>query len=192
MHNMFPAFSTTDYLTWGISIAESHISIGVISMWKKTWISNVKCFNVICRTLSTRPARHYVTMTNRDKSWVTPLVKHLINEKWSAFRCRNWVVYHHLKQKLRREIHKAKTSWVGKTKASSRNLWSFVNSILNKKTNNSIDTLLRNFSSMEEVFEELKNVLLPNSTGKSEVNPNYGFSSNGWNPVILREKSMVN
>ena len=41
---------------------------------------------------------------------------------------------------------------------------------------------------MEEVFEELKNVLLPNSTGKSEVNPNYGFSSNGWNPVITERE----
>ena len=135
---------------------------------------------------------NYVTLSNQEKSWMTPLGKHMINEKWHAFRCRNWPVYHHLKQKLRNEIYKAKMSWAGKTKASSKNLWSFVNSIVSKKTNVSIDNLLRNYSSVDKFFEELKNALLAVSTSNNaHLNLDYGTSRNGWNPVIAEREVYV-
>lgn len=67
------------------------------------------------------------------------MVKYLINEKWHTFQCRNSVVCHHLKQRLWTEICIAKMFSPAKTKASRKNLWNFVNSILSKKTSKVFD-----------------------------------------------------
>ena len=40
------------------------------------------------------------------KEWITPLIKHLINERWKAYREYNWPQYNHLKMKIKNEIKK--------------------------------------------------------------------------------------
>ena len=63
-----------------------------------------------------------VIMTSDDKQWMSPLTKILINEKWMAFRSRNWAKYH-LKQKVKVEIAKAKAIWAKKMKKSTNSVW---------------------------------------------------------------------
>jgi hypothetical protein len=68
-----------------------------------------------------------VIMTNKDKSWMTPKIKYLINDRWYAFRSRNWPVYMHLKDKIKREIVHAKKAWAKKASDNVKQLWSVIN-----------------------------------------------------------------
>ena len=52
--------------------------------------------------------KYNITNSANDKQWITPPCKHLINEKWKAFRVGNWAKYNHLKDKVKIEIRKAK------------------------------------------------------------------------------------
>ena len=45
----------------------------------------------------------YIPMTSNDKGWITPLTKHLINERWAAYRAKDWNRYNFLKNKVRQE-----------------------------------------------------------------------------------------
>ena len=60
-----------------------------------------------------------VHMTDRDKQWLTPLFKLLINDRWRAYRMKNWALYNHLKAKVKAEIVKAKRSWANKLQIRS-------------------------------------------------------------------------
>ena len=55
-----------------------------------------------------------VFLTSKDKYWMTPVTKLLINEKWSAFRSKHWEKYKFLKVKVTEEIKKAKSLWAQK------------------------------------------------------------------------------
>lgn len=76
--------------------------------------------------------RHTVCITTKDKSWITPLTKHMINEKWKAYRMQNWMKFNHFKRKVRKEIGKAKTLWAEKLKSSNFGLWKLANHISGK------------------------------------------------------------
>ena len=60
-----------------------------------------------------------VTMTNNDKAWMTPLTKSLINDRWTAFRQKNWKRYDYLKLKVKEEILHAKRILAEKLAAAS-------------------------------------------------------------------------
>lgn len=64
-----------------------------------------------------------VYMTSKDKGWMTPVTKLLINEKWQAYRQKNWSKYNHLKTKVQTEITKAKDNWAQRLKQSNYGLW---------------------------------------------------------------------
>lgn len=46
-------------------------------------------------------------MSNKDKPWLTPLIKAMIDDRWTAYREKDWARYNHLKCKVRSEIMKA-------------------------------------------------------------------------------------
>lgn len=77
----------------------------------------------ICHLLEKSIPKKTVVMSSKDKSWMTPLTKLLINEKWNAFHAKKWEVYSHLKEKVRREIIKAKEKWATELKATPHGLW---------------------------------------------------------------------
>lgn len=89
---------------------------------------------------------HFVTFTEKNKPWITPLVKHLINERWRAYRERNFPLYNHLKQKVRKEIEKSKLIWSKKMK--SRDMWKIVNETLARKTGDPMKSLYCRFDSI--------------------------------------------
>ena len=69
---------------------------------------------------------HAVYFTNADAPWITSMIKHLINQRWEAFRARNWTRYYSLKAKVKKEILKAKKNYFRKKSESVKGLWSYV------------------------------------------------------------------
>ena len=82
--------------------------------------------SILCFMADTLIPVSYTKHTARDKPWITPLVKSLINSRWVAFRLGHMTTYNHLKLKVRREIEKAKIAWT--KRAANKNIWSAVNS----------------------------------------------------------------
>ena len=70
-----------------------------------------------------------VLISSRDKPWMTPILKLLIDKRWRAFREGNWAAYIHYKAKVSTEIKNAKRIWCQKKLKSPRGLWSVVNSL---------------------------------------------------------------
>ena len=89
---------------------------------------NGKCaafYEIFYSALSVIPCRDIVIYEN-DKPWITPVLKKLIEDRWIAFRSRNWPVYNHLKEKVKTEIFKAKQSWSNKILSRDKNVWNVV------------------------------------------------------------------
>ena len=55
--------------------------------------------------------RNEVILTPNDKPWISPLLKHLINQRWTAYRNKDFARYNHLKVKIKKEILHAKMEW---------------------------------------------------------------------------------
>ena len=73
-------------------------------------VSDEKCnifYEAIDEALRTIPYS-YVEMSPRDEPWVTPLLKHLINCRYEAYRLGQLDKYNHLKIKIKKEIEKQK------------------------------------------------------------------------------------
>jgi len=87
-----------------------------------------KCafFNNTLQILLKKIPQYKIRMTDKDKQWITPLCKHIINCRWKAFRERNWPMYTHYKDKLKEEIIRAKKIWVNKCKTSKSQIWNVV------------------------------------------------------------------
>ena len=68
-----------------------------------------------------------VFMTEADAPWMTPLIKFLIDKRWSAYRSRNWSLYNNLKLKVKQEIWRAKKRFFCKKAKTVKGLWSYVN-----------------------------------------------------------------
>ena len=100
-----------------------------------------------------------VIMTSNDKQWMTPLTKMFINDKWNAYRSRDWPKYHHLKEKVRKEITKAKALWANKMKDSTHGLWKLVKAVKGKshsKLVSSASDLNSPFSLAEKIARSLQ------------------------------------
>jgi len=116
-----------------------------------------------------------VTTTSRDKEWITPLCKHLINLRWKSFHEKDFIKYRHYKEKVKSEIVKSKALWADKCKRSPSGLWQFV-----KKSNPSSR---RNILSLKHNNEDLGSFL-------DRVNKELtqSFSSNDISNLCISEK----
>lgn len=85
-------------------------------------------YEKIEKALSVIPC-HFIQMTPRDKPWVTPILKHLINCRYEAYRNRQMEKYEHYKTKVKNEIQKAKSLWIDKLKTSKGGIWKAVRTI---------------------------------------------------------------
>lgn len=132
-----------------------------------------------------------VEMRVSDKPWVTPLLKHLINKRFEAFRCRNFALYKHLKSKIKIEIDKAKQLWSKKIMQRNQGIWSISTAQYNKKALHSkLSNLLLEFSSLSEAVNAINDVFskvftIPNvQQSKSRPVCNVGSSLLNWNPEV--------
>ena len=100
----------------------------------------------------------YVTFTNDTKPWITPVVKKLINERWKAYREKNFALYNHLKTKVKYEMKKSKMIWAQKLKG--QNVWSVVKEIRNQKTGDSMKSLYYKFGTIQTAAEVINHKLV--------------------------------
>lgn len=99
----------------------------------------------------------FASCTSRDKAWISPFVKTLINQRWAAYRARNFPLFNHLKVKVRHEIQKAKVAWVNKAK--SKNLWKAVNTALGKNSTDPMMSLYSQYPDAESAASAINNAL---------------------------------
>lgn len=90
----------------------------------------------------------FVQSSKNDKPWMTPMIKHLINLRWAAFRNKRFIIYDNLKRKIKVEINKAKMKWGLRAKQSPRDLWRVVN-IATGRNKNKLDHVVQKFSNIE-------------------------------------------
>ena len=74
-----------------------------------------------------------VSFTPRDKPWITPVLKKLIEDRWEAYRMRNWPVFNHLKMKVKHEIMRSKQAWSEKVLRRDKHIWNVVRDFQGKK-----------------------------------------------------------
>ena len=112
---------------------------------------------------------HYVTFTKNDKPWMTPVLKVLIQQRWCAFRAKNWTMYNHFKLRVKQEIVKAKSLWAEKQRRSAKGIWNVVNELRGKRISDPMARSIEEFSSMRDFLEELSSVFEKNFNSDEDV-----------------------
>ena len=100
---------------------------------------------------------HSVLMTSRDKPYVTPLIKSLINLRWTAYRQRNFPLYIHLRDKVKKLLSAEKLRWAQKAHHGPKEMWKVVNEVTGSKSSKSsaIDFIVKQFTSPQIAAEEI-------------------------------------
>ena len=96
---------------------------------------NEKCEafnNILFDAMSVIP-QCLVSFTKRDKPWITPVLKKLIQDRWTAYRTKNWPLFNHLKTKVKSEILRAKKTWSERILHRDKNVWNIVRDLKGKK-----------------------------------------------------------
>ena len=100
-----------------------------------------------------------------DKSWMTPITKSLINDKWDAYRNKDWPRFNHLKEKVRTEVKKAKEIWSKRLRRSNYGLWQLTKHLSGKKLSKRTGILLSNTASPEQIAEDIANTMTSTNAG---------------------------
>lgn len=75
-----------------------------------------------------------VVMTNGDKDWLTPLTKSLIDQRWEAYRRKEWDKYNSLKVKVKAEILKSKQLFLSRLKSDKHRVWQLLDQLSGRKS----------------------------------------------------------
>ena len=121
----------------------------------------------------------YVTFTCNDKPWVTPVLKHLINLRWRAYRTQNWGLFVHYKKKVRDEIDKAKRLWVQRNTNTSKNLWKVVNEVRGKELSGDYDALINNERGLQYFLIKLQCELSKHFNNSTNVDSDF-YQDEPW------------
>jgi len=104
--------------------------------------------NALQLSIDTLPS-FKLKMSSKDKEWITPICKNLINLRWKSYKQQDFELYNHYKNKVKEEILKAKQKWAYKCK-NKFGLWSFVNKSAPKNT-----ALIQSLKREEESIPDL-------------------------------------
>ncbi len=131
-----------------------------------------------------------IAITSNDKSWMTPVTKSLIIDKWSAYRRGDWGKYNHLKKKVREEILKSKQIWAEKCTKNANGLWKLVKQITKKE--NMENRLWLNNALSGETIANLRNDLQHHYDSSclpvvSDI-PVFSNCDNDWNITITEHQ----
>ena len=150
----------------------SHISDFLTELSKTNWLMmyhltdiNEKCsflYKTLYACLEKIP-KQKVSLTQRDKPWITPLCKHLINQRWAAYRQRNFALYNLYKIKVKKEIEKCKTITFNKLSKNSRGFWKLINDYRKSPSTNSSEV------SANDLNNFLCDVFLPKTPSDSTI-----------------------
>ena len=160
--------------------------------WHRFYLSEnsleLKCqmfCDVIRDALSKIPFT-FVPMTPTDKPWMTPLLKHLINCRFQAYRSGQFEKFNYFKFKVKREIVAAKKNWILKLKNSGQGVWKAAGNSRFIASSNSL-RLFSLFSSPKEIANAL-NSTFASSFFPSSVPVNIpDFNGRSWQINITQE-----
>jgi hypothetical protein len=155
---------------------------------------DVKCdlFYDLLRPALDRIPFTYIEITDKDKPWMTPLLKLLINRRYDAYRQGHYDKYNHFKNKVRVEVLKAKSAWLQRLKQKPYGIWKAVKSVSTKPV--STHGLANQFPSASGVADALNSAFSsvftsPNS--HADQSDERMFSTNGeaWIVEITVERT---
>ena len=110
----------TDSVVWGTvyDLYESNINAFVRMLSTFDWCPVYSSYDVhfICNFIYNAISEAFkrcipstvVSHTSKDKPWMTPVLKSLINARWNAFRDRDFEKFNHYKVKVKTELIRAK------------------------------------------------------------------------------------
>ena len=97
------------------------------------------------------------------------MFKSLINKRWHAFRCGNWILYEHYKAKVKLELPRAKRIWSEKQSQMSRGLWTWSKDQQGSRCKNPWSRLLQEFGSYEILLTRLTEEFREGFNGNEDV-----------------------
>ena len=126
--------------------------------------------------------RTSVYMTARDKPWMSPHLKNMINLRWKAYRSRNFTEYNRLKNVIQKEIIQAKRRWIARSSNSANTLWKTVNEFSGKRKGRSLDPLLSKHKDMTSALNHLNSIFCEVFQAKQQAHlPN---DDSDWAPLV--------
>ena len=132
------------------------------------------CLSCIPKTL--------VYMTPRDKPWMSPHLKLLINLRWNAFRIRDFPEYNRLKRATCDAIQNAKRKWVERSYESTNGLWRTVGEFSGKKRGRPLDPILSKHPDLVSALNHL-NLIFTEVFGPKQDAPLPSDQSD-WSPLF--------
>jgi hypothetical protein len=127
-----------------------------------------------------------ILITNSDAPWMTPFIKFLIDNRWKAYRRRNWTLFNSFKLKAKQEIWRAKKSFFLKKAKTIKGLWSFVN-LERGARKDCISSLVNEFNGMHDLTnafnEHFCAVMNPTPDNENDVN----LHDDSWFPSFGAE-----
>ena len=100
---------------------------------------------------------HTIVMTNLDKPWMTPVIKLLINKRWSAFRNNHTDKYNFYKHKIREAIVTAKLNWSKRQCSKGHGMWKVVKLHTKGTNGNALDGIFNNYVNKVDALNEINN-----------------------------------
>jgi len=83
-------------------------------------------YDIVLRAMKCIPVKK-VPISQKDKPWITPILKSLITERWNAFRSKRYERYEVLKEKVKHEIVKSKSIYFSNViKTGKKTMWSIL------------------------------------------------------------------
>jgi len=146
-------------------------------------------YNIAYQTLNELPAK-VIKRTITDKPWINNKIKSLINDRWKAYRNKNFAKYEHLKEKVKLAICSAKKNWIS-SETKGKNLWSIVRKIEGKKNSQSQYTI----DNIEEITTQAKEIYCSNDFSNQVINFSASTTNISTNEIYLdcvKELSSIN
>ena len=140
--------------------------------------------NAIENAVSSVPKYIVKIKNNNAKPWITTKIIHLINQKWTAYRQKNWNFFNKLKLQVKNEVKEAKIRWAAKSKNNARSMWDVVNSSCGKNRVG-IDTVLGSYIDPKSAANDINNTFSAVFSTKEEFQlPNL---LNDWCDLVTPE-----
>jgi hypothetical protein len=115
----------------------------------------VAFYDIMYMCLSVIPSST-VYMSSSDKPWITPLIKLLINKRWTAFRSNNRPLYYHYKTLVISAISSAKINWAKKQCSTTTGMWGVVKQHTSgNTTNTALESVFSAFVTKEEALDAI-------------------------------------
>jgi hypothetical protein len=100
--------------------------------------------------------KRIIPISTKDKPWITPFIKHLIHDRWSAYRCRNFIRYRTLSNLIKTKIIEAKRRWASRSTNPS-DLWNKIRTVTGTSQQNPLASLIDSFSNLSTAANAINN-----------------------------------